>query len=218
MSNDLWDDHDFITRAGEILMAAEPYYNEPHRHYHNFWHPVKMLLEYTHIPKRITMHVPSNGIALAIAFHDAVYIPGYKHNEKASAILLDTIAPKLDFITPEDLVIAKHAIMATKSHDASSVESDLVVDLDLLGFAPSSSLYRENTPELIREEFVYVNDADFKNGRFNALMKFHGRTPFYFTDYYESKYGDEARKAVRDEIVSLDLDMANRWLESKEGK
>src|SRR4051794_22476684 len=63
------------------LVAA---YSEPHRHYHNLEHIAEMLRVVDRLSK---FAADPDAVRLAVWFHDAVYDPRAKDNEKLSAIL-----------------------------------------------------------------------------------------------------------------------------------
>jgi hypothetical protein len=131
--------------------AIAAFYDEPHRHYHARAHIREMF-----------DHAVASGLrlspaqALAVLFHDAVYVPGAPRgsNEMMSAQLMRVYcgalaAPLLDR--------AYGIIIDTADHVASCAESELVLDLDLmrLGAAPddfarySNAVFDEQRPLIV---------------------------------------------------------------------
>lgn len=100
-------------------------YDEQGRFYHARWHIYDLFerAENANIPL-------SPEQALAILFHDVVYICGVPEgvNEKLSALLLRDMADKLG---PFDLEQATRIIQDTAAHKPSLPESAVVLDLDL---------------------------------------------------------------------------------------
>jgi predicted metal-dependent HD superfamily phosphohydrolase len=182
-----------------MMDKAAPYYWEPHRHYHDFQHINGMLLY------GMKHYELSYSQALAIILHDVVYVPGYSDNELASAKMVRPFAKDFDFLSETDIVMATAIIKLTRFHMSNLTEARLVIDLDLLGFAPSSPLYRENTRDLIRKEFSYVSDEVFNEGRVLALEKFVLRRPFFYCPKLEELYGEEARRYISSEMTSIEL-------------
>ena len=122
------------------------YYRDPIRHYHNSEH-IKYMFD-TALALKWKLTVEEE---LAILFHDAVYIPGGKHNEAMSAALMrvcvgETASDPQKFdcfmfeLKDKDelkaiLDGAEQIILDTVTHLPRNPLSYRVVDLDLHGLA-----------------------------------------------------------------------------------
>ncbi len=134
---------DFLPR--EQVLPVLALYDAPYRHYHDRRHVLDMFAQAC--ARGVALH-PAQ--ALAVLFHDAVYVPGCEHNEAASAALIDTMTPGVDAATAS---LAARIVLDTRSHAPSVADAQAVLDLDL---------YRLAAPEA---EFDAWSDAVFAENR-----------------------------------------------------
>jgi predicted metal-dependent HD superfamily phosphohydrolase len=170
------------------------FYDEPHRRYHGRAHVLEML-DIAHA----TGHELSLCQALAILFHDAIYVPGAPRgaNERMSAQLLRTYAADLD---AAKIACAMAIVLDTIDHCARSAEAQLVIDLDLLSlgaaparfkrlseavFAEQQALWRSDDAAFARHKFE-VQRARF----FRSLLR---RPAIYETPDLRERYESNAR-------------------------
>ncbi len=116
---------DFLPRRAVLDVLA--LYDAPYRHYHDRRHVLEMFGQ-AHV-RGLALN-PAQ--ALAVLFHDAVYVPGCEHNEAASAALIATMAPGVDAAT---VALAAQIVLDTRTHEATVADSALVLDLDLYRLA-----------------------------------------------------------------------------------
>jgi predicted metal-dependent HD superfamily phosphohydrolase len=125
-------------------------YEEPWRAYHGLKHVLGL---FAFAAEHQFVLSPSQ--ALAVLFHDAVYIPGAGNgdNERASAALLRLLCSRLQ----ADVVAeAQQIVLDTIAHTPSCEASRLVLDLDLSPFImaargqldPSADVWLEYRPLL----------------------------------------------------------------------
>ncbi|MGO4327319.1 DUF1653 domain-containing protein [Cupriavidus sp. 2TAF22] len=112
---------DFLPRAAVLQVLA--CYDAPYRRYHDRRHVLEM---FEVAQARGIALSPAQ--ALAVLFHDAVYVPGCEHNEAASAALIETMASGVE---AQAMALAARIVMDTCGHHASVPESGVVLDLDL---------------------------------------------------------------------------------------
>lgn len=137
---------DFLPR--ESVLAVLRLYDAPYRHYHDRAHVLEMFEEAAR--RGIALSAPQ---ALAVLFHDAVYVPGSKLNEAASAELIVSMAPG---VAKDILMTAARIVIDTQRHEASTPESAIVLDLDLMRLAApaadfdafTDAVFAENRPLL----------------------------------------------------------------------
>lgn len=107
-------------------------YDEPGRFFHARWHVLDL---FERAERAGVMLSPEQ--AVAVLFHDAVYVPGVPEgtNERLSATLLRDAALQMGSF---DADLSCRIIEDTASHRATCPESEVVLDLDLavLGEAP----------------------------------------------------------------------------------
>lgn len=141
--------------SSEILDRVIDRYMEPERHYHGLEHIQRMFKMAA--AKNIT---PSRAQALAILYHDVVYIPGSINgqNEMLSALLLRQHAH--GGLVPAQVVDeAVTIIHDTISHTASHHSSRLVLDLDLSGLGAHWEQFHADSEAVFREVQHLVRDA-----------------------------------------------------------
>jgi predicted metal-dependent HD superfamily phosphohydrolase len=168
-------------------------YAEPARHYHTLQH----LDECLDLFERVAPLAAQPGeAALALWFHDAVYVPLAKDNEARSA---DWAGEALRAAGASATVIERIAalIMATAHHEAP-VGSDarLVIDIDLaiLGSAPARFAEYE---QQIRSEYTAVPADLYAEKRREVLAGFLARPVIYATPALHAQLEEQARMNLR---------------------
>lgn len=183
---------------GSLLNA----YNEKQRHYHTLEHIAAMLAEIDAYKA-----LPADGDVLRFAawFHDAVYDPKAKGNEKASAELAVQKLKELD-VADEMIKRVEQLIMATASHTDVSADADPVIsffldcDLKVLGADPERyQLYAEQ----IREEYKHVPYLIYAFERKKVLKRFITSPFIYRTVHFKNNYEQQARINIQHEIQTL---------------
>lgn len=134
---------DFLPRQSVLAVLA--LYDAPYRRYHDRRHVLEMFAQAS--ARGVALN-PAQ--ALAVLFHDAVYVPGCEHNEAASAALIETMAQGADADT---ISLAAKIVLDTRTHVATCAEAEVVLDLDL---------YRLSAPEA---EFDAHSQAVFEENR-----------------------------------------------------
>ena len=167
-----WSEH-----APWIWRMLSGLYGEPARHYHTFKHIEACLLE----ADRLLEEVPSldrQRIELALIWHDAVYVPGRRENERMSASLLYSLRDALHHeVRPDVLEYACTAIIATQSHDTEWYGSDAmlaVLDIDMSILGQDATTY-DAYVKGVRMEFGSVSDDAWRHGRGNFLERTLGQ-------------------------------------------
>lgn len=155
-------------------------YDEQGRFYHARWHVLDLFerAERAELPLGVEQ-------AVAILFHDAVYLPGVPDgtNERLSAMLLRDMAPQLGAF---DLELACRIILDTAGHRASCPESAPVLDLDL------ATLADDPTQFCVTNELVWLENRhllldspdprrDFDTRRLKFLLNLAERGPLFQT-------------------------------------
>lgn len=164
-------------------------YAEPTRHYHTLQH----LGECLDLFERAAHLAARPGeAALALWFHDAVYVPLAKDNEARSA---DWAIEALRTAGAPETVIERIAelIMATAHHEApADSDARLVIDIDLaiLGSAPARFAEYE---QQIRSEYAVVPADLYAEKRREVLAGFLARPTIYLTPDLHARLEEQAR-------------------------
>lgn len=160
---------------------------EPARHYHTFEHiaaVVRAVHSLQHFAKDFV------AVQLAAFFHDAVYDPRAADNEEQSAAYTGTMLLRLG-VSTTTLAAVQDLILKTKQHEVDKADMDgqilLDADLAILG-APSEEYDRY--ARLIRQEYAWVPEEAYRQGRAAILRQFLQRPSIYQTEFYR---GHEAR-------------------------
>lgn len=129
----------------DVIEQVLRFYDEPHRVYHNRAHVMEIF------DQAVSLNLPlSPSQALAILFHDAVYVPGAARgmNETLSAQLLLCYTSHL---ARSVVANARQIVLDTIDHVARHAESPAVLDLDLLRLAAPQPMFDQWTDALFDE-------------------------------------------------------------------
>lgn len=212
MTNDLqskWRDFWNGLNAGGMVGKYEElrrHYSEPHRHYHNLIHIEECFQELASIPFVIP---EKDKIEAAIWFHDVIYDPQAKDNEERSAELARQWMRSCS-VSEAFAQAVGDLIMATKFHLPKNESEKIMVDVDLsiLGRGASRfNLYERQ----IRQEYAWVSDQAFGEGRSAVLRTFLDRPFIYATVFFRQKYEQAARANLAHSLNNLSRDATNSY-------
>ncbi|WP_298471238.1 hypothetical protein [uncultured Erythrobacter sp.] len=188
----------------DVLQDLHRRHAEPQRHYHDWSHIEALLGHLDGIASQL--HDPQ-AVQYAILFHDAVYDPRAKDNERRSAELLITAAPPLP---RRSLANACRMIEATEGHflpdDLEDEARDdcahfLDMDLGILGASPQRFAIYEDQ---IRREYAHVPDDAFREGRGQVLRHFAERETLYFSEWGKDRFEEQARSNLARSLAALE--------------
>ncbi len=187
-----------LEAAYVIYPLLETLYSHPPRAYHNFAH-IESCLALLFEPN---WGVSDPAIEFALWFHDCIYIPGASDNELQSAALATVIARGLQQ-TDQWCETVRRLILATR-HDGKATASDeqllADVDLSILGASRGDyDAYRKG----IRQEYDFVKDAEYSEGRTAILRGFLERFHIFHTDRFRERFESIARCNLQYEILDL---------------
>lgn len=174
-------------------------YQEKHRAYHNVAHINDCLSQLDQLP---ALHPEAREIELAIWFHDVIYDPYGKDNERKSAqkaelFIFDNVADDEPGKRISDLIMATlHQAPPTNSAEA------LIMDIDISILGRDETSYQRYT-EQVRQEYRFVPRFLYRTKRVEILQKFLQRESLYSTPYFQEQYEEQARKNIAQEIEQL---------------
>ena len=175
-------------------------YSSTARHYHNLHHLQHILNSLSEV-RELIVNFPA--LELCAWFHDYVYDPQAIDNEMESAITAERILSRLR-INFDTVRLVQQIILSTRKHEPFLAESDnlvfLDVDLSILGTSPDRYLAYS---QAIRQEYSYLSDRDYQEGRKQVLTQFLARERIYYTDYFYQQLESTARKNLQTEINNL---------------
>ncbi len=183
----------------DILVAA---YSSPERQYHNLEH----LAEVFRVAARLGSITDENrALHLAIWFHDAVYDSRAADNEARSAALaVDLLGPL--GVSAAVLERVQRLVLATAHHAAESAAADretsILLDADLAILGAAQERYHRYAAA-IRQEYAWVPDAEYRNGRARVLEGFLKRQRIFRTELLFQEGEAQARTNIRQELGHL---------------
>lgn len=177
--------------------AVLAFYDEPHRVYHDPRHLQQMLDD----AARLSIAL-SPAQALAVLFHDAVYVPGAARgaNEALSAQLLRIYAQGIDAA-----IVGQAAAIVTDTalHVPTSAAAAVVLDLDLLRLAAPAEQFEQYSREVFVELHPLARTADaaawrtFSLRRARFFERLLARPRVYSTPLFIARYEAAARRNLR---------------------
>ncbi|MCC6194899.1 MAG: hypothetical protein IT518_10575 [Burkholderiales bacterium] len=164
--------------AGEVYAGLRDRLNAPGRYFHNLRHIDECLARFDEVAPLL---VDRDAVELALWFHDAVYEPGNRDNERASAqLFLDLSAGALPRFRWRvcTLILTTRRVRTPRSNDCKFID-----DIDLAGFGLPWKEFMRNG-ESLRREFAHQNDAEYYRGLSAFLHSLHRRPRFFRTDHF----------------------------------
>ncbi len=142
------------------------YYAGPGRFYHTLDH-VRDVLDTV---ESLGSHARNlNAVKLSAWLHDVIYDSRASDNEERSADYAGRLCEQLSI--PEGRIIAS-LILKTKSHDAGDdADAQVLLDADLAILGASEPVYQSYAQQ-IRQEYAWVPEADYRQGRRRVLENF----------------------------------------------
>ena len=173
-------------------------YGEPHRHYHTLNHIHHCLREFD---RAAALMDEPDEVEMALWFHDAIYQPGARDNERRSADLFQQwAAGRTDPVFQQrvdDLIMATMHREPPDQNDAG-----FIVDIDLSSFGlPWAACERDG--RLIRAEFARVADDQYYPAHLRFLRALQGRKTFFCTEFFQQRYEQVARENLARIIAGL---------------
>ena len=175
-------------------------YSDSARHYHNLSHIQQILSLLEQVKDLANCFIV---LQFSAWFHDYVYDPQAKDNEVESAIYAEQVLVQLN-IDVEIVQQVKQLIISTQKHQPLTDNLDNLIfldaDLSILGTSPDN--YAKYA-QAIRQEYQYLSDRDFCQGRINVLTSFLNRQRIYYSDRFYQQLEEQARQNLLQEINLL---------------
>ncbi|WP_405750747.1 hypothetical protein OHA19_17905 [Streptomyces sp. NBC_00012] len=173
---------------------------EPQRRYHTTAHLVAVL---DHIDTLAGYAADPDAVRLAAWFHDAVYRPDRSENEERSAALAERALPEAGVPDGATAEVAR-LVRLTVTHDPADGDSDgeVLCDADLAILAAAPSQYAAYAAQ-VREEYGFVPDDAFREGRVTVLRQLLGLPRLFRTPYGAEHWEPRARQNLMTELELL---------------
>jgi predicted metal-dependent HD superfamily phosphohydrolase len=186
-------------RANEKFEEVCRYYGQTGRFYHTLdhisevLHSVNALTSQAHFPEMVK---------LSAWLHDVIYDSKASDNEECSARYAAELCAELGI--PEGRKIAV-MILKTKTHDADGdTDAQILIDADLAILGAAETEYRAYV-EKIRQEYAWVPQARFNEGRRRILEGLLARPRIY---QWFNHLEEPARRNMAVEIARLATERA----------
>lgn len=175
-------------------------YSEKNRFYHNLSHVQALLNLYASLQDKIEN---PDAVQFSIWFHDAVYNTERNDNEEESARFASEVLGDLQ-VHSETADLVQTLILATKNHRGTDLSDDTkrFLDMDLAILGMPEEIY-EKYNRAIRQEYSWVPEPAYRQGRSKVLQSFINRERIYFTDDMQARFEKQARKNVHGELKVL---------------
>ncbi|WP_053014034.1 hypothetical protein [Caldimonas brevitalea] len=147
-----------------------------------------------------------DAVALALWFHDAVYWPWARDNERRSADWARRFIVQAGLPASRAGELAERVdrlVMATLHHDGP-LEGDArwVVDIDLAILGQAPAVY-DGFEAGVRSEYRWVPARAYAHGRSKVLRGFLARPRIYATDVFHQRYEQAARANLERALAAL---------------
>jgi predicted metal-dependent HD superfamily phosphohydrolase len=156
------------------------------RYFHNLGHIDDCLTQFDEVAPLL---VDRDAVELALWFHDVVYEPGNRDNERASAqLFLDLSVGALPRFRWRvcALILTTRRARTPRSNDCKFID-----DIDLAGFGLPWKEFIHNG-DCLRREFANQSDAEYYRGLSAFLHALNRRPRFFRTDYFAQRLGKRA--------------------------
>ncbi|MDJ0692056.1 MAG: hypothetical protein QNJ41_26625 [Xenococcaceae cyanobacterium MO_188.B32] len=186
------------SQLGEVIFVdLVNAYCHPERHYHNLEH-IQYLLNLSEKVRDISDNFAV--LQFSAWFHDYVYDPQAKDNEVKSAVYAEKTLNNLN-ISPDIIQLVKQIILSTQKHEplTDNIDNLIFLDADLSILGASSDKYVKYA-QAIRQEYSWLSDRDYQQGRKQILANFLARERIYYTDYFYQQLEVQARANLEAEI------------------
>ncbi|MFI8425299.1 hypothetical protein [Streptomyces sp. NPDC085479] len=212
-------DDDLLRRWNATLLAARagregpdpaPYgrnlldrWAEPQRRYHTVAHLRAVLDRVDELADQGGEGGELELVRLAAWFHDAVYRPDRSENEERSAALAERALNEAG-LTPHEIAEVARLVRLTVTHDPDpgDLNGETLCDADLAILASDPDTYR-GYAAAVREEYGFVPDATFREGRATILRRLLDLPRLFRTPYGAAVWEEKARENLERELREL---------------
>ncbi|HUJ63767.1 MAG TPA: hypothetical protein VLX92_34945 [Kofleriaceae bacterium] len=192
--------HQPLALPAPLVRALEAAYGEPHRAYHTAAHVAEVLAEYDRVADELGWHQPAE-VYVAIAFHDAIYVPGARDNEARSAAWARSAGLPVSGERVAQLIelTARHGALAPGDVDRDAA---LLLDCDMaiLGAAPAAF---DAYDAAIAREYAAVPPEAYRAGRKAFLAGLLARPRIFLSDAFHARLDAAARGNLARAVARL---------------
>ena len=200
-----------IALPAQQLAQIEAAYATPPRAYHDFHHVREVLRHYDDVAAGPGWVQPDE-VRLAVLYHDAVYEPGRKDNERRSAELAVAGIARwlpdtgIDAARVAELIglTARHGSFSPQDFGKTALADDtrhfLDCDMAILGAEPAA--FDAYDRAIAAEYRGHVPDWLFRVNRKRFLKALLARPRIYLSEFFHERYDVRARANLRRAITT----------------
>ncbi|WP_458086851.1 HD domain-containing protein [Streptomyces malaysiensis] len=184
---------------GEDLLTR---WAEPQRRYHTTDHLLAVLDRVDELLPHVQAPDPA-AVRLAAWFHDAVYLPDRSTNEERSARLAERALTEAAVPAPRTAETVR-LVLLTRDHNPAEGDTngEVLCDADLAVLAGSPENYGAYAAA-VREEYAFVPDDTFREGRANVLRHLLDLPHLFRTPAAHDRWEAPARHNMTTELELL---------------
>ncbi|MFC7306385.1 hypothetical protein ACFQVC_19435 [Streptomyces monticola] len=175
-------------------------WSEPQRRYHTADHLTAVLDRVDELAEHAE---DADLVRLAVWFHDAVYLPERSENEERSARLAERALAEAGLGREETAEVAR-LVRLTVTHDPDDGDrnGEVLCDADLAILASGPDAYAAYAAA-VREEYAFVPDEAFRDGRAGVLRQLLALPRLFRTPHGARQWEDPARHNLTTELTLL---------------
>ncbi|MFF9148505.1 hypothetical protein ACF1BN_26990 [Streptomyces sp. NPDC014861] len=188
------------TPYGRDLLAR---WAEPQRRYHTVSHLRAVLARIDELADQGGEGGELELVRLAAWFHDAVYRPDRSENEERSAALAERALNEAGLTAHEVAEVARLVrLTVTHDPDPGDLNGETLCDADLAILASDPDTYG-GYAAAVREEYAFVPDEAFREGRAAVLRQLLDLPRLFRTPYGAAAWESKARDNLGRELAEL---------------
>ncbi|MCL4868872.1 MAG: hypothetical protein KJ063_07895 [Anaerolineae bacterium] len=182
----------------QLWQVLETHYASPERAYHNLNH-ISYCLQTIH--PHLPLAEDPLAVELALWFHDLIYDPQAHDNEPRSAAYAGELLAAAALPTPQ-ITEVQRLILLTQTHQARPYDRNahLVLDADLAILGAAAPVYQQYS-QAIRQEYHWVDEAAYRQGRGRVLTQFLERPFIYHSPPFFQQLESPARHNLFNELM-----------------
>jgi predicted metal-dependent HD superfamily phosphohydrolase len=185
--------------VNKLWQEIETNYTHKKRHYHTLTHLENLYIQLFEIKHLITNW---QTILFSLFYHDVIYNTLNQNNEEQSAILAEKRMKEI-FVPTSIIENCKSQILATKSHTFSNdADTNYFTDADLSILGKPWNEYAEYYKN-VRKEYSIYPSLIYNPGRKKVLQHFITMNKIYKTEYFYSKFEEQAKQNLQAELELL---------------
>jgi predicted metal-dependent HD superfamily phosphohydrolase len=174
-----------------VFELVYDHYAESHRYYHTPEHIRHCLRQFDAVSGALE---DPDAIEMSLWFHDVIYDPRARDNERKSAELFVERARNCFDVAFCEKVFRLILVTTHKSLPVA-LDEQYMVDIDLSSFGQPWIDFKRDS-DAVRKEYSHMSDKAFFDGQVRFLQSLLDRPNFYATGYFRDNFEHSARRNI----------------------